>query len=112
MCSSDLVVCDARYTRYGRNVPWLQDARTWAHAGPGAKRGLNRLRGFPAKAPMRDAEALVWMRLLLTKSIGPRWDWRPTLEMREIEHSLCEFDKYERTRLGEGRPRATYQGAN
>jgi len=28
--------------------------------------------------------------------------------MREIEHSLCEFDKYERTRLGEGRPRAKY----
>lgn len=105
------VVCDARHTRYGRNVPWSQDARTWAHAGPGAKRGLNRLLGFPAKAPMRDAEALVWMRLLL-KSIGSRWPYKPALEMREIEHSLCEFDKYERTRLGEGRPRATYQGAN
>ena len=33
----------------------------------------------------------------------------PNLEMREIEHSLCEFDKYERTRLGEGRPRAKYK---
>lgn len=105
------VVCDARYTRYGQSVPWLQDARTWAHAGPGAKRGLNRLLGFPAKTPMRDAEALMWMRLLL-RDIGPKWPYGPELEMREIEHSLCEFDKYERVRLGEGRPRATYQGAN
>ena len=31
------------------------------------------------------------------------------LEMRDIEHCLCEFDKYERTRLGEGRPRAKYK---
>jgi hypothetical protein len=85
-------------------------ARAWAHAGPGAKRGLNRLLGNPAKAPMRDAAALMWMRLLL-RDIGPKWPYKPELEMREIEHSLCEFDKYERARLGEGRPRATYQGA-
>jgi len=104
------VVCDARYTRYGQSVPWLQDARAWAHAGPGAKRGLNRLLGNPAKAPMRDAEALVWMRYLLG-DIRLHWKHKPELEMREIEHSLCEFDKYERARLGEGRPRATYQGA-
>ena len=31
------------------------------------------------------------------------------IEMRDIEHCLCEFDKYERTRLGEGRPRAKYK---
>jgi hypothetical protein len=27
----------------------------------------------------------------------------PKLEMRDIEMSLCEFDKYERLRLGSGR---------
>lgn len=31
-------------------------------------------------------------------------------ELREIEHSLCEFDKYERVRLGQGRPRSRYLG--
>mgnify|MGYP005994584353 CR=1 FL=1 len=31
------------------------------------------------------------------------------LEMRDIEHCLCEFDKYERVRLGQGRPRAKYK---
>jgi len=28
--------------------------------------------------------------------------------MRDIEHSLCEFDKYERVRNGEGVPRGKY----
>ena len=33
----------------------------------------------------------------------------PVLEMREIEHSLCEFDKYQRVKNGEGKPRSIYQ---
>jgi hypothetical protein len=32
----------------------------------------------------------------------------PAWEMREVEHTLCEFDKYERTRLGQGRPRGNF----
>ena len=28
--------------------------------------------------------------------------------MRTIEHSLCEWDKYERVRLGQGTPRSKY----
>ena len=35
--------------------------------------------------------------------------WIDGLEMRDIEHCLCEYDKYERVRLGEGRPRAKYK---
>lgn len=33
-------------------------------------------------------------------------DW-PAWEMRDVEHTLCEYDKMERARLGEGRPRGT-----
>ena len=33
----------------------------------------------------------------------------PAWEMREVEHTLCEFDKYERVRLGEGRPRQIFR---
>lgn len=33
----------------------------------------------------------------------------PALEMRDIEHTLCEFDKYRRAQTGEGRPRGTYR---
>lgn len=35
-------------------------------------------------------------------------DWRPW-EMREVEHTLCEWDKYERARTGEGRPRQVFR---
>ena len=31
------------------------------------------------------------------------------VDMRTIEHSLCEWDKYERVRLGQGRPRAKFK---
>lgn len=34
----------------------------------------------------------------------------PYWELREIEHCLCELDKYERIRLGQGRPRAKFNG--
>lgn len=99
------VVCDLRYTRY------LEDAKdkfTWAHAGPGAKRGLNRLLGLPLKQPISDRYALEKMREL-HEDVGTAWMAYPPLEMREIEHSLCEFDKYERVRLGEGRPRSKFK---
>lgn len=103
------VVCDARYTRYVKKGFWSLDAMTWANAGPGAIRGLNRLAGRPVKSPLAPTEALIEMQLLLAR-IGPKWPHKPALEMREIEHCLCEFDKYERVRLGEGRPRSTYPG--
>ena len=32
------------------------------------------------------------------------------LHAQDVENCLCEFDKYERTRLGEGRPRSLYAG--
>ena len=32
----------------------------------------------------------------------------PRFEARDIEHTLCEFDKYERVRLNEGKMRSKY----
>ena len=31
------------------------------------------------------------------------------VDMRCIEHSLCEWDKYERVRLDQGRPRSKFK---
>ena len=31
------------------------------------------------------------------------------VDMRCIEHSLCEWDKYERVRLGQGKPRSKFK---
>ena len=33
----------------------------------------------------------------------------PLLTAHDVQFCLCEFDKYERVRLGEGRPRALYK---
>ena len=30
---------------------------------------------------------------------------------QDVQNCLCEFDKYERVRLGEGRPKSKYPGA-
>lgn len=105
------VVTDLRHTRYLRDAP---DIMTWANAGPGAIRGLHRVWGRPLKLaklnrkrlvgvlPLGAEQALDEMRLLLSAS--PKYLKRhvPALEMRDVEHSLCEWDKYERMRLGQG----------
>lgn len=99
------------------------DVGTWANPGPGARRGLNRvaardLRMCPAKtqeiSEMRDLLALsrdpqYWPQNDDVDPVrgGPAW---PPLEMREIEHTLCEFDKFCRTLAGEGRPRGRFRG--
>lgn len=97
------VVCDLRYTRYLKDA---KDVLTWAHAGPGALRGLNRLLGNPPKTPMKAHVARTLMRELWF-NIRELWPYEP-LELREIEHSLCEFDKYERARRNEGRPKQKF----
>lgn len=104
------VVTDLRWTRYLRDA---RDIFTWANAGPGALRGLSRLSndGALGKLP-RPAEALLMMReiLMLSRDISNFPPSFPYLEMRDIEHSLCEYDKYERVRRGEGKPRSRYDG--
>lgn len=95
-------VSDMRWT------PILSDATdimTWANAGPGAQRGLKRL--WP---DIKRSEYLAAMRFLLAESARETEEWVPDLEMREIEHSLCEFDKYTRVYQGEGKPRSVYPG--
>ncbi len=101
------VVTDLRHTRYLENAP---DIMTWANAGPGAKRGLNRLFNRPLDAPMSQKLANEEMKYLLKLSQRPGnlEEHVPALEMRDIEHSLCETDKYLRVLNGEGRPRAKY----
>jgi len=93
--------------------PWrehVQDAMTWAHPGPGAKRGLNRYHGRPTRQPMRNEQAVTEMQELLRVSRRRvrALQRHRALEMRDIEHTLCEYDKYVRTLRGEGRPRRTY----
>lgn len=86
------------------------DIMTWANPGPGAMRGLNRVHGRTLNHSQHKDRFIQEMRDLLAASGDPKlWpDLYPDLEMREIEHTLCEFDKYERVRNGEGKPRGRY----
>lgn len=99
------VVTDMRWTRYLNQAP---DIMTWANPGPGAFRGLNRLFGRPLKPNVKPEQALEEMRHLLALSRRHLPKHVPDLELREIEHSLCEYDKYTRVKNGEGRPRSLY----
>ena len=103
------VVTDLRWTRWLCDAP---DIYTWANAGPGAIRGLNRIHERPLAQALPQKVAVEEMKDLLITANSSKTPLlhhvRRPLEMRDIEHSLCEFDKYERALYGQGKPRAKY----
>jgi hypothetical protein len=95
------VVSDLRHTALLKDA---EDIMTWANFGPGSSRGLERVFG---KGVSQLAAAKALLRISRNKKYWPQ-EW-PEWEMREVEHTLCEFDKYERTRLGEGMPKEIFR---
>ena len=89
-----------------------KDRFTWANAGPGAIRGLNRIHGRPLEQQLPKKETNEEMQDIF-RVAGERDDYWPNdwlmWDMRTVEHTLCEFDKYERLRLGEGRVKGVYR---
>jgi hypothetical protein len=88
------------------------DYWTWAASGPGSRRGLNRVCNRPKDERWTEDE---WKETLdiLYERIAQMCaaEGMPRLDAQNLQNSLCEFDKYERVRLGEGRPRSLYPGA-
>ena len=101
------VVTDLNYTPV---LGSAEDQFSWANAGPGAKRGLNRIHLRDLKKGMSQQMANTEMQLLLELASMYCMPHVPVslVDMRTIEHSLCEWDKYERVRLGQGTPRSRY----
>jgi hypothetical protein len=103
------IACDLRHTRLLADA---RDINSWANPGPGAKRGIHRLICGKAKLPGAKPNYQKAMRRLL--KLSPKYlqkhvkDCEWPFEMREIEHSLCEFDKYMRVKNGEGKPRSRF----
>jgi|SRR5215831_2606157 len=90
------VVSDWRHTRYLHKAP---DIGTWANSGPGARRGICRLLNVDLRTTISKAEQLEYMREVYAWVDENRdRDILPTLEMRDIEHSLCELSKYLRVK--------------
>lgn len=110
------VITDLRHTALLQDAP---DIMFWANPGPGAARGLDRMCGLELgtlkRGTARDRDTMFFLMRQLLELSGDPSLWRgdfPAWEMREVEHTLCEFDKYERTRLGQGTPKQKYsQGA-
>jgi hypothetical protein len=96
------IVTDLRHTALLERAP---DINTWANPGPGAKRGLNIYHGRPLKTHVKREVFIEEMMLLLEASRDPQYwyaHW-PAWELRDVEHTLCEFFKYERARTtGQG----------
>lgn len=126
------IVTDLRHTKLLARAP---DVNSWANLGPGARRGLNRIAGrkkegdgrkvWGTKMPAEFSRGEMVALLALSRD-STNWpqpargrmrgdtcgfdrpgDW-PKWELREVEHTLCEFDKYERVRNGEGAPRGRF----
>jgi hypothetical protein len=103
------VITDLRHTYLLRNA---EDILTWANAGPGAMRGLNRLAGrdldFSRRShPWNEEMRNLWE--ISRERLNPNLIDLDQFEMREIEGGLCEFDKYSRILNEEGRTRSVYK---
>jgi hypothetical protein len=100
------VIADTKYEGHLRDA---FDWHTWAIPGAGSTRGLNRVCGLPIKHHWEDEDWLAKvqdLRVDLNKRIG-KLGFR--LHAQDVQNCLCEFDKYERARLGEGRPKQVFK---
>lgn len=98
------VVADIKYVKPLWNT---LDWDTFAVSGPGSRRGLNRVLGRDVNEPWTDTtwgERFAEVRTAVSALLRPTLD----LHAQDLQNCLCEFDKYERARLGEGRPRQNF----
>ena len=96
------VIADLKQTRYLRDATDWWD---WAAVGPGSMRGLNRLfeRNLSFNIPQEQA-------LKEMLQVREEADICFELCLQDIQNCLCEFDKYMRVKLGQGKPRSGYPG--
>lgn len=102
------VVADMRYVDPLRQAT---DWRTFACPGPGSRRGLARVVGRGASYAWNESD---WRQAHYKLQVRVNQMLRRhkiELHGQDLQNCLCEFDKYERTRLGEGRPKQRYAGA-
>jgi hypothetical protein len=95
-------VVDMRFTSILENAV---DVDSWAAAGPGTIRGLNRLHEREVDFALSQSQALVEMKVIypLVKA-----ETNVELDFSDVPNILCETDKYLRVLNGEGKPRAKY----
>jgi alpha-glutamyl/putrescinyl thymine pyrophosphorylase clade 1 len=95
------VIADLKQTPH---LSQAEDWWDWAPVGPGSMRGLNRVYDRALGTNVSQKVALNEMRAI-----------RDELELadiclQDVQNCLCELDKYERVKLGQGKPRSGYNG--
>jgi len=102
------VIADVKYDIRYNNV---EDWWSFAVSGTGSRRGLNRVMNLPTSKKLTEEQWKIYLDnirsslLPLLKKAGIE-----PLHAQDVQNCLCEFDKYERVRLGEGSPRSRYNG--
>jgi len=115
------VLIDTTYTGFWEKVKedpvdgtfsYPEDWWRWTPIGPGALRGAGRVlrEDYDVDKRMKESRA--------REIINDLHDWQEgywpveekgALSPTDIQFGLCEFDKYERVRLGQGTPRSRYR---
>jgi hypothetical protein len=101
------IIADLKYTYLLSNAP---DWYTFAKSGPGSRRGLNLVYGRPMKQPWRS-ETEWCEHLIKLRKETRQWFLNAGMvapHAQDVQNICCEFSKYEKTRLGEGRPRGIF----
>lgn len=101
------VVADLKF--FDPHLSHAADRDTFAASGPGSRRGLNRVLGRDKSSSWTEEDWFVWLGRVRAK-LNPllRRHRIDPLDAQDTQNCLCEFDKYERARLGEGRPKQNY----
>lgn len=100
------VSADLTYLRF--QLDNAIDLYSWAPMGPGSQRGLNRLHErklLKVITENRFNQELVEAREIIIKSNEALKD----LTLHDCQNIMCEFDKYQRVKTGEGKPRQNYK---
>lgn len=96
--------------------PDLYDESIHVVAGPGCKRGIDRL--FIDRWGLSYEQAILWLVEKQERGFSDIWvdpdvlfsdRKNPRLNLMAVENCLCEISKYLKVKLGEGRPRNKYR---
>jgi hypothetical protein len=113
------ILLDTTYTHFWNN--WSEEQKgdpfsfpkdwwEWTPIGPGARRGTARILGDEDARQLKEDKAFDVIMWLFHQQEAIDMDpIEGKLCPHDIQFQLCEFDKYERVRLGQGRPRSRYK---
>lgn len=100
------VIADLKYVEPLKSA---SDWHTFAASGPGSRRGMNRILGRPVNASWQEDDWRQKLCKLQTATAVHLKRAGIVLHAQDLQSALCEMDKYERARLGEGKPKQRYR---